>query len=254
MKMLRWLGIAFGSLFIFGIGAQSYAQSTSPLDLLLQYIHINPTKDRVGIHTPFPQTDLHVVGNTMIQGNTAARGKLISDRFDDDADGNANVWIQGGPHYAVGDERNLALLGYDEDSGDALRINFSNDFENGTQFDGNVGIGTAATTAGLTIAGEVRASQYCDINGQNCTSTPNGGSHSCQNTTNIQVVTGTQLEQICKSNFGATTPTCPAGYVQTGDVVNIQPQAVGNPGIQCGSAGSIFYTCTQYAALNICID
>lgn len=163
-KVLLALGIVFSWFW----ATSSIVYGTDPWSMVSQYIHVNEVKDRVGIHTEFPQTDLHVIWNTMIQWDTAARWKLISDMNDDNADGNFDVWIQWWERWMTWDDRNLALLWYDEDSGDALRINFNNEFENGTQIDGNLWIGTAATTDALTVSGSVRATEYCDENGENC--------------------------------------------------------------------------------------
>ena len=54
-----------------------------------------------------------------------------------------DVWIQGGDTTANMGTRNLAILGYDEDSGDKLFINHNSEYSGGTILGGNVGIGTS---------------------------------------------------------------------------------------------------------------
>jgi hypothetical protein len=64
-----------------------------------------------------------------------------------------DVWIQGGSA-TTGSERNLAILGTDNDSGDKLYINYNGEYTGGTIINGNVGIGTTTPTQKLEVAGD----------------------------------------------------------------------------------------------------
>ena len=239
-KVLLALGIVFSWFW----ATSSIVYGTDPWSVVSQYIHVNEVKDRVGIHTEFPQTDLHVIWNTMIQWDTAARWKLISDMNDDNADGNFDVWIQGWERWMTGDDRNLALLWYDEDSWDSLRINFNNEYENGTQIDGNLWIGTAATTDTLTVSGSIRATEYCDENGQNCIWTLGWWWNStCQSTVNVDVVVDTKFERGCNAR-----PTCPTWYVFAWEIYQWS-----NNGNGCQWRAFI-HLCNKYETIAACSE
>jgi hypothetical protein len=67
--------------------------------------------------------------------------------------GDYDVWIQGGNVTTGGDNRNLALLGYNENNGDKLVINFESEYASGTQIQGN-----AWVTGDLKVDGKLNAS------------------------------------------------------------------------------------------------
>ncbi len=62
-----------------------------------------------------------------------------------------DVWLQGGASSAGGDDRNLALLGTDEDSGDLLHLNYNGEYAAGTRIGGNVGIGNFTPVIDLAV-------------------------------------------------------------------------------------------------------
>lgn len=76
----------------------------------------------VGIGTTDPQQKLDVQGGAIRQ--------VMSSTYD--------VWLQGGASTGGGDNRNLALLGVDEDSGDTLYVNYGGEYAGGTYITGNV--------------------------------------------------------------------------------------------------------------------
>jgi hypothetical protein len=66
-----------------------------------------------------------------------------------------DVWIQGGGVTGSGytDNRNLSLIGFDEDSGDKLFVNFLGEYLGGTEIGGPVTVpGTLSVTGALTFA------------------------------------------------------------------------------------------------------
>jgi len=90
----------------------------------------------VGIGTNNPTDKLDIRGKIRItQGN------------------DYDVWIQGGSVHS-GEERNLAILGLDEDFGDILIINHGGEYENGTILEGKVGVGTRSPNAKLDVKGD----------------------------------------------------------------------------------------------------
>ena len=76
----------------------------------------------VGIGTASPLQKLDVQGGAIRQ--------VMNSTYD--------VWLQGGASTAGGDNRNLALLGLDEDSGDYLVLNYNNEYGSGTYIQSNV--------------------------------------------------------------------------------------------------------------------
>lgn len=67
-----------------------------------------------------------------------------------------DVWIQGGASTAGGDARNLALLGTDEDSGDALYLNYNNEYGAGTIVGGNLTVNGNVTAVGYFHSSDAR--------------------------------------------------------------------------------------------------
>ena len=59
---------------------------------------------------------------------------------------NYDLWIQGGASTASGDDRNLAILGIDEDYGDTLYINYASEYANGTVIGGPATISSVVFT------------------------------------------------------------------------------------------------------------
>lgn len=76
-----------------------------------------------------------ITGTATLNGATVINNTLRVDT----ADTTYDVWLQGGPGTS-GLTRNLALLGYDDDSGDQLVVNFGNEYVNGTRVDGNLSV------------------------------------------------------------------------------------------------------------------
>jgi len=75
-------------------------------------------------------------GNLNVGGNAHVNGKVFSD-----VSGSAyDLWIQGSPSTAGGDDRNLALLGTDDTNSDKLYVNYSSEYEGGTQIGGPVNL------------------------------------------------------------------------------------------------------------------
>ena len=191
--------------------ASSLNLQTDGGDLL---IHNNrPTGERViiqsdgdvGIGTTSPAQDLDVAGEVRIDSHSATY----------------DVWIQGGG--GSGDDRNLALLGYDEDSGDYLRMNYNNEYAGGTRIDGRVGIGAAPVSgAALRVNGTIRANNVCDENGNNCLDVStlfdinanedsygafvNGTlSDTCNGNTSAAYVCAANTNQNCRDRISGTT-------------------------------------------------
>ncbi len=77
-----------------------------------------------------------------MEGNVGIGTNAPTHRFDlrgqmrQTASSTYDVWIQGGAA-SSGDDRNLAILGVDEDSGDRLYVNYGNEYANGTVIGGN---------------------------------------------------------------------------------------------------------------------
>ena len=108
-------------------------------------------------------------------GNLSLDGALLMTR-----NATYDVWIQGGASTSGGDARNLAFLGTDEDSGDALYINYNGEYAGGTHVGSstlyiggyaawhtnNDGAGSgldADTLDGVTSASFIRANAADDV-------------------------------------------------------------------------------------------
>lgn len=100
-------------------------------------------------------------GNFFVNGSTYLSGPLQI------ASGSTyDVWIQGG-----GSTRNLALLGANDSNGDALYLNYNNEYQGGTYINngsggglyvdksGNASLTNKLTTGALTVGGDMIASR-----------------------------------------------------------------------------------------------
>ncbi|MCK9208702.1 MAG: hypothetical protein M0P66_16440, partial [Salinivirgaceae bacterium] len=121
------------------------SHTSTPLiwgDFSLGYATIH---GKLGINTKTPTHSVDVEGQMRINNG-----------------GNYDVWIQGGGSTAMGDDRNLAILGLSETFGDKLIINFDTEYANGVEIGGNVGmlgnLGVGITTPDkkLHVEGDAR--------------------------------------------------------------------------------------------------
>lgn len=92
-------------------------------------------------------------------------------------DASYDVWIQGGAG-ALGDDRNLAFLGKDEDSGDKLYINYDGEYANGTEANGtfivNGNVGITAAAPSLQIEKNISGNAAATIKNLNDAADANG--------------------------------------------------------------------------------
>ena len=95
----------------------------------------------VGIGTASPLQKLDVQGGAIRQ--------VMNSTYD--------VWLQGGASTASGDNRNLALLGVDEDSGDALYVNYAGEYAGGTYINSNVTATAYLYSSDARLKDDVRA-------------------------------------------------------------------------------------------------
>jgi len=99
----------------------------------------------------------HTGGTTTTGGDLNVGGNVkVNNHIMNDANGDYDVWIQGSTGSTnAGDDRNLAILGYSDDSYDALILNYNNEYENGVrvqsklQVDGSIQVGGGSVLGGI---------------------------------------------------------------------------------------------------------
>ncbi|MBW3003690.1 hypothetical protein KY337_03940 [Candidatus Woesearchaeota archaeon] len=83
-----------------------------------------------------------VTGNVGVGTSTPTQKLDVRGPIRNKYDGtNYDLWLQGGASTASGDDRNLAILGVNEESGDTLYINYAGEYAGGTVLGGKVCIG-----------------------------------------------------------------------------------------------------------------
>lgn len=82
--------------------------------------------------------DIFNVSNVAIGATTTTFGLHLGGPMRQVMSGAHDLWLQGGASTAGGDNRNLAILGADEDSGDTLYINYGAEYAGGTSIGGNI--------------------------------------------------------------------------------------------------------------------
>ncbi|MCX6328321.1 MAG: tail fiber domain-containing protein, partial [Bacteroidia bacterium] len=76
-----------------------------------------------------------------------------------------DVWIQGGS-VTSGDDRNLAIVGSDEDSGDKLMINYGSEYAAGTEIQSALNVtGALSAASTLSVTGAVTAASTLSVTG-----------------------------------------------------------------------------------------
>ena len=136
-------------------------------------MYIDGRNTRVGVGTVEPTQSLDVNGNTFIRGRVGI--------------GHAGNW-----HQNLSVKQGMALQGRGNNQGAYLQFYLDGDHH--TRFmtygaqqwrdriiinkdNGRVGIGTMSPSSALQVAGTIRANQYCDRDGNNCTDLTELGSN-----------------------------------------------------------------------------